>query len=389
MTQTPYPIEDISEHRRVLVIDDSPEVIDAIKAGLGKSFEVMATTQSSKAQELAQKLQPDLILLDIVMPELDGYEVCEQLKSDVKTRHIPVIFVTGLDSDIDELKGFALGAVDYVTKPPKAVILQARAKAHIELSLTRSALHQANEELTRERELMAGIVRSMRKQKNFCNANIKLASHSHDIASGDLVSSALAPNGDQHILLGDFTGHGLPAAIGSPLVSQIFYSMTSQGKGFPEILATINNVLVSQLPNNIFMATIALEIEANTNIVKIWNFGVPDVLYRLEEHKWEHLASKGLPLGIIKSEDLEHHHRLDIKEGGYVYAMSDGLIETVTTEGSMFGEKRLKASIDVEPDDLEALIDTVINSAKQGQELDDLTVMRISSPGEKFVGVEA
>ena len=132
-----------SRKPRVLVVDDTPENIHILIAFLRLSCEVTAATCGRKALECAHSNpQPDRILLDVVMPGMSGYQVCEQLKSDPLTADIPIIFVTGMNDEDDEEKGLKLGAADYITKPFRAGTVRARVKHHLELKLHRDALTQ-------------------------------------------------------------------------------------------------------------------------------------------------------------------------------------------------------------------------------------------------------
>ncbi len=97
-------------------------------------YNLKAAINGKGALKLAKNVRPDLILLDIMMPEIDGYEVCERLKADYATRHIPIIFITAKTQQADELRGFELGAVDYITKPFSPPIVKARVRTQIALS---------------------------------------------------------------------------------------------------------------------------------------------------------------------------------------------------------------------------------------------------------------
>lgn len=119
--------------KHILMIDDSPLIIKALHAILGKVYEVHFALSGAEGIMLAKKLQPDLILLDVIMPEMDGYEVCRRLKQDPTTAEIPVIFLTSLDCDTEEEKGLAAGAVDYITKPIRSAITMARIGLHLRL----------------------------------------------------------------------------------------------------------------------------------------------------------------------------------------------------------------------------------------------------------------
>ena len=120
----------------ILVIDDSPEILGIVNELLKKDYHIKAANCGEKGLLLANaEPKPDLILLDVMMPDIDGYEVCKRLKANRLTRNIPIIFLSAMNDDSDLEKGFALGAVDYVTKPVHGVVLLARVKAHYNLKL--------------------------------------------------------------------------------------------------------------------------------------------------------------------------------------------------------------------------------------------------------------
>jgi len=101
----------------ILAVDDTPENLDVVKGALGTAYTVRAAINGRIALKIAEKQLPDLILLDIMMPEMDGYEVCQKLKADTRTAGIPVVFLTGAHDDSSQVKAFDLGAVDFITKP--------------------------------------------------------------------------------------------------------------------------------------------------------------------------------------------------------------------------------------------------------------------------------
>lgn len=118
----------------ILAVDDMPENIEIIRNLLGKEYQIKAATKGSKAIEIARRQpQPDLILLDVMMPEMNGFEVCRILKTDADTLQIPIIFVTGNNDSIDETKGFEFGATDYISKPFHPAIIKSRIQTHLQL----------------------------------------------------------------------------------------------------------------------------------------------------------------------------------------------------------------------------------------------------------------
>lgn len=131
------------DKQTVLVVDDMPENIDVLVGTLKHDYDVKAAISGEMALKAVYAAAPNIILLDIMMPGIDGYEVCRRLKSDHTTRHIPIIFITAKISVQDELMGLQLGAVDYIAKPISPPIVKARVKTHL-------ALHDQNRELDRK-----------------------------------------------------------------------------------------------------------------------------------------------------------------------------------------------------------------------------------------------
>ncbi len=146
----------------VLIVDDMPANIRLLADCLREDYAIRVATGGAEALALAGRARPDIILLDVVMPDLDGYEVCRRLKADPKTADIPVIFVTANQAPEDEAHGLSLGAVDYVVKPVSPAVARARVKNHLELRAAREALARQNEalkEAARLREDVDGIMR--------------------------------------------------------------------------------------------------------------------------------------------------------------------------------------------------------------------------------------
>ncbi|TNE46660.1 MAG: response regulator [Deltaproteobacteria bacterium] len=137
--------------KTILVVDDIPENIDVLVSVLREDFNVKVALNGPRALDIAnQKPQPDLILLDVMMPEMDGYEVCQKLKSSFATQDIPVIFVTAKGEAINESKGFEVGGVDYVTKPILPLTLMARVKTQLSLYDQKRLLEEQVRQRTQE-----------------------------------------------------------------------------------------------------------------------------------------------------------------------------------------------------------------------------------------------
>ena len=125
----------------ILIVDDSPTNIQLLGGAMMEHYDIMVATNGQEALDLAMSSsRPDLILLDVLMPGMDGYEVCRRLKADSWTRNIPVIFITAKSKEADEEQGLDLGAVDYITKPFSMPIVMARVRTHLELKRHRDML---------------------------------------------------------------------------------------------------------------------------------------------------------------------------------------------------------------------------------------------------------
>lgn len=153
----------------ILVADDNPTNIDLLVNTLNHAYRLGVAKNGLKAIQYAERFNPDLILLDIQMPEMDGYEACTRLKSDPKTKDIPVIFITAMSDVAHKTRGFKVGAVDYVTKPFHSAEVRARVKTHLSRKKMREALNAQNtilEEKVREKtafiqEMLEATVQAM------------------------------------------------------------------------------------------------------------------------------------------------------------------------------------------------------------------------------------
>lgn len=135
----------------ILIVDDNPHNIELLRVILREhTYIVQAASSGAHALESIQKVPPDLILLDIMMPEMDGYEVCERLKSDEVTRDIPVIFVSAMTESVDKVKGFQVGAVDYITKPFNLEEVASRVATQLKIRHLQQQNEQRIQQLSRE-----------------------------------------------------------------------------------------------------------------------------------------------------------------------------------------------------------------------------------------------
>ncbi|MGE0085194.1 MAG: response regulator [Desulfococcaceae bacterium] len=135
---------------RILVVDDEPNNLQLMRQILSPHYQMAFAASGPKSLDIVKTLETDLILLDIMMPGMDGYEVCERLRNDEKTKHIPVIFVTAKDDVDDEVRGLELGAIDYITKPVSPSIVKARVKNQLELKSALEKIEKQNQRLEKQ-----------------------------------------------------------------------------------------------------------------------------------------------------------------------------------------------------------------------------------------------
>ncbi len=143
----------MTSNKRILVVDDVPANIRALNEILARDYRISIATSGRDALDVIAREMPDLILLDIMMPEMDGYQVCHALKADPATREIPIIFVTAMGETEDEARGLELGAIDYITKPISPAIVRARVHNHLKLKMYQNHLENLIAEGVRELEL--------------------------------------------------------------------------------------------------------------------------------------------------------------------------------------------------------------------------------------------
>jgi serine phosphatase RsbU (regulator of sigma subunit) len=200
----------------ILVVDDTTANIRLLANMLSTmGYKVRKATSGTMALEATEMVVPDLILLDINMPGMDGYQVCQTLKANPKTADVPIIFISALDEVMDKLKGFNVGGVDYITKPFQLIEVQARIKTHLSLKQLQQELQLKNQLLEEERARAGQIQADLLPKTAPTLAGFELAARclSAKEVSGDFYDWHMDPSGCFNFVLGDVMGKGLPAAL--------------------------------------------------------------------------------------------------------------------------------------------------------------------------------
>jgi CheY-like chemotaxis protein len=283
----------------ILVVDDSPVNIDVLDNALRQDCTIRVATDGELALRIvALDPKPDLILLDVMLPGISGYEVLAALRANQSTRQIPVIFATGLAQAGDEVKGLELGAADYITKPFNVAVVKARVSTQLALRKANAALEVQNEILRQERRLIEEIITRMREAREFDGRHLRHLMTSVDKTNGDVLFSAFTPGGRQWVMVGDIAGHGPAAAIAIPLLSNIFYRCVARETAIEALLAEINAVMYDKLPAGIFMPYCLVRVATGRDQIQIWNGGLPGCVLIEADGRATEFEARTFPVGV-------------------------------------------------------------------------------------------
>lgn len=331
----------------ILIVDDEPSNLLILDQLLRPAHTVHPATDGATALRIAAaEARPDLILLDINMPGMDGYEVLTRLKADERTRDIPVIFVTAMTGSEAEIRGLDSGAEDYIAKPYSPAIVLARVHTHLALQQARRRIAEQNALLVQEHVLLGRIIDRMRTEADFADRHLRYSLTAADGTLGDMLFSAFTPDGRQWLLVGDVAGHGPAAAVCVPLLSYVFYRSARIGGDIEPVLQELNTVMHRQLPAEIFLVYCLAEVSADRRMLRLWNGGLPGSLRVGAEGVVERFPSLGLPLGVsARIPAGDECQTLALREGDRIYLFTDGLTEVADREGNFFGADQLARSL--------------------------------------------
>jgi phosphoserine phosphatase RsbU/P len=336
---------------RILVVDDTPANIKILADLLRKDHILSVATRGADALEIAcTEEPPDLVLLDIMMPEMDGYEVCRRLKADAHTRDVPVIFVTAMSEVDDETKGFALGAVDYITKPIQPAIVRARVAAHLELAAARRALAAQNQVLRESLTMAARVQRSLLPRFPSALPGLEVAGRMIpcDAVGGDYLDIL---SGDEFagrglgIVVGDVAGHGPAAALVMTAARACLRMRALRPGSLGEIVTEMNRHLVADLGDIGFFMTFYLLNVGEDRVSWVSAGHDPALLVNPASGTVSELAGDDLVLGVVPGMTYSEHCAPFGDPGLVIALCTDGITETWSEGGEQFGHDRFKQSL--------------------------------------------
>lgn len=373
---------------KILIVDDQAVNCLLLRYQLEEvGHECLEAADGLEAVESFKTHKFELVLMDIVMPKMDGYEAAKRIKELSKGRHVPVIFLTAKTEEFALIECLRYGD-DYLTKPINPVLLSAKINAHLRTQNLNQQIQSSNEELTRlhsmlrhEHEMGQHVLKhALKRNWNDCPiVRAHLAPMS--TFNGDLFLVASNPKGGVYIFLGDMTGHGLSASIGAVPMSQVFFSMCAKGRPVREIAQEMNHNLKRFLPQNMFCAASIIQLNASADVAKMWAGGLPPALVIGPDNQVkQRLQSNYLPLGILDAQAFNPlTETLQFDQGDRLLMMTDGVHDVQNVNGEFYGEDGLDRAVErADGQFFDALLTDIERFAQGAEQTDDLSLVEVT-----------
>ena len=335
-------MKDLSESR-ILIVDDAKTNIDILVEALHDDYKLSVALDGAAALRSVEKSAPDLVLLDIVMPGLDGFEVCRRLRAQESTRELPIMFLSALEDVKDKTRGFEVGGNDYLTKPFEILEVKARVRSLLKAKAYADAIREAlDRDLRIARDIQMGILPT---------DLVAATSHSgldvHAIiepalkVGGDLYEVLRASDDRLVIALGDVSGKGIAAALFMAITVTVLRTLARHIVDPAEILHRLNDELAERNPHGMFVTIQCLVFDLERGCVTGAGAGHHQ-LALLSPNRAPRLAfpSSGRPAGLFPSNAIECE-TLTLEPGDTFVLFSDGVSEATNTAGDFYGEDRL------------------------------------------------
>jgi|RhiMethySRZTD1v2_1073278.scaffolds.fasta_scaffold03143_19 sigma-B regulation protein RsbU (phosphoserine phosphatase) len=373
--------------RLVLIVDDVRTNVELLVRALKDDYRLAVAQDGESALRSVRAAPPDLVLLDIMMPGLDGYEVCRRLKLDSRTRDIPVVFLTSLDEVRDKARGFEAGAADYITKPFEILEVKARVGALLRAKAYQDAIRELLEsELRVAREIQRGLV-----PRNFaalggpaaeCFACLEPAR----AVGGDLYDVFRVDDRRLCLVVGDVSGKGIPAALFMVMTITLIRSLARLSGRPDEILARVNDALAADNPSSMFVTLFCAVLDTETGRLTCASGGhLSPMLIRPGAEARPVLASEGTLVGVQPGLAFPATE-VELAPHDLLVAFTDGVTEAMSPDGALFGEARLRALLgalgDVAPAAaVDAVLDGVRVFADSAEQADDIAILAVRYAG--------
>jgi phosphoserine phosphatase RsbU/P len=380
-------MNDVKDKKVVLLVDDAPANIQIVNSILKDDYKIRIATSGAKALDLVKTAPlPNLVLLDVMMPEMDGYELCTIMKATPEVRDIPVIFLTGQTRADDETRGFEVGAVDYIHKPFSPSVVKARVNTHLVLREMREQLARQLFSINNELEMARQIQLSILPHEIPKIPGLEIAVRYIPMSSvaGDFYDFVVVDEKHIGILIADVTGHGLPAALIASMLQSALCAQAVHASDPGRVLAGLNHALCGKFDHNFVTAAYAY-IDMEERTLTYAAAGHPPMLIcRNSNRKVEEILENGLFLGMFP-EAAFASVKTPFASGDRVVLYTDGILEAPSSSEEEFGAERLSQFMETKHSltvnrFADALIDALFDWTQQprgqGQQ-DDITLLAV------------
>ncbi|RZI21449.1 ATP-binding SpoIIE family protein phosphatase [Pseudomonas orientalis] len=380
----------LSEPLTILIAEDSAADLLLLSTIVRRQgHHVLTATNGEQAVEVFARERPQLVLMDAMMPVMDGFLAARWIKQLAGEQLVPIIFLTSLRESAALAECLDAGGDDFLPKPYNQLILAAKINAMDRLRRLQATVLQQRDQIARHNDHLLHEQRAAKAvfdkvaHSGCINAapNIRYLQSPYALFNGDLLLAAYTPSGDMHVLLGDFTGHGLPAAIGAMPLAEVFYGMTAKGYGLTQTLREMNAKLKRILPVDMFCCATLLCLSTERRVVEVWNGGMPEgYVHEVATGKRTPLMSRHLPLGVLSAQAFDDSTEVwPMALGDRVFLLSDGVLDTADANDQLFGAERLQQvfAANREPDRLFEDIEQAL-AAFRGEARDDVSMVEIS-----------
>ncbi|MBN2992836.1 fused response regulator/phosphatase [Pseudomonas cedrina subsp. fulgida] len=354
-----------------------------------QGHQVLTATNGEQAVEIFARERPQLVLMDALMPVMDGFAAARWIKQLAGEALVPIIFLTSLRESADLAECLDAGGDDFLPKPYNPLILAAKINAMDRLRRLQATVLEQRDLIAKHHDYLlheqrvAKAVFDKVAHSGCINAapNIRYLQSPYALFNGDLLLAAYTPSGDMRVLLGDFTGHGLPAAVGAMPLAEVFYGMTAKGYGLAQTLREMNAKLKRILPVDMFCCATLLCLSTQRRTVEVWNGGMPEgYVHEIATGQRTPLESRHLPLGVLSAEAFDDRTEVwPMALGDRVFLLSDGVLDTADPNDQLFGAERLQQvfAANREPDRLFDEIEQAL-AAFRGEARDDVSMVEIT-----------
>jgi phosphoserine phosphatase RsbU/P len=385
-------MQSADQKQTVLVVDDTPSNIQIVNSILKDVYKVRIATNGAKALELVKVAPPpNLILLDVMMPDMDGYEVCTRLKLDPDTRDIPVIFLTAQTEIEDETRGFEVGAVDYIHKPFSPAIVKARVETHLVLRGIREQLALRLREIQKELETARQIQFSILPEKTPKMAGVDIAARYIPMTSvaGDFYDFIVVDEQHLGILVADVSGHGMPAALIASMLKIALAAQVPHAADPAQVLFGLNEALCGNFQQH-YVTAAYVYLDMTNRTLKYAGAGHPPLLvWRESSTGVRDVLENGLFLGKFKKASYSSVE-FPVTPGDWVLLYTDGIPEATNPSDVEFGTERFRQFLAAaQCTSADQLADELLQELSQwsgrecGRDLnDDITLVAIHIKGD-------